>query len=470
MLDKTFGIVSPLFPDNFLLKELQEPVFKGQTRSEGWRRLQLDRIEVMLEVHESEILNALEQDLGKPPTEAFFELIALRQELKLAQTHLKSWMRPRRVKVPISLSPGEAFIKLEPFGCVLIISPWNYPLSLTIQPLISVLAAGNTAVLKPSEHSSATSELINKMFIKYFPKEVVQVFLGGSDVASKLLEQPFDHIVFTGSSEVGKKVMQAASKHLTPVTLELGGKSPAIVLEGADIAVTAKRLIWGKSLNAGQTCIAPDHLFLQEKLYTPLIEEMKRALTNFYGANPLKSPELSKIINNYHFKRLKSLLEQAQNKGQILCGGDIDESQRRISPALINVEDREDPLMEEELFGPLFPIIRFADLNKLLSEIRQQPKPLALYMFGGTKAEQQKVLNTTSSGGVCFNDVIMQAGIPELPFGGVGKSGIGRYHGLAGFEAFSHQKSIFKRPFWLDLKFRYPPYKLNLSMLRKLLN
>ncbi len=452
-----------------MLNELREPVITGQTRPESWRRLQLERFGKLLAGHENEVIEALAKDLEKPPTEAFFEIVALQQELKLVQKNLSKWMSPKRVKVPLSLQPGEAIVKLEPLGCVLIIGPWNYPFSLTLQPLISALAAGNTAILKPSEQAPTTSHLIDDLISKYFPPEIVSVIQGDGTVAAKLLEQPFDHIFFTGGGNIGKKVMAAAAQHLTPVTLELGGKSPAIVIKGADLKVTAKRLIWGKGLNAGQTCIAPDHLLVEQQLKGLLIDEMKKAVGNFYGPTPLYSKHLARIINDRQFQRLKSLLNGARQKGQILFGGELDEQAKRISPTLIEIEDRNDPLMEEELFGPIMPILSIANLEIAIKDICCQPRPLALYMFGGTPQERTKLLNETSSGGVCFNDVVMQAGIPELPFGGIGPSGMGRYHGKAGFETFSHEKSILQRPFWLDLKFRYPPYELNLSILKKLL-
>ncbi len=440
----------------------------GSSHSLKWRRLQLKRIEDILNFHENEILQALSSDLGKPPTEAFFEVIALRQELKLAQKNLAQWIKPKKVPVPMSLKPSEAFIQNEPLGCVLIIGPWNYPFSLTLQPLISALAAGNTVVLKPSEHAPATSKLIETLIAKHFPKEVVRVFTGDGLVAQALIEKSFDHIFFTGGGEIGKKIMLSASKDLTPVTLELGGKSPAIVLQDADLEVTARRLIWGKALNAGQTCIAPNHLLVEEKIKPLLIIELKRVIQEFFGSNPLASINLANIINDHHFKRLYNLLESARISNQILFGGDVDKLQNRISPALIDIQDKDDPLLAEEIFGPLIPILTIDNLDTALMQIRQQPKPLAIYMFGGSTKEQNKVLERTSSGGVCFNDVIVQAGLPELPFGGVGASGMGRYHGKAGFETFSNQKSVVKRPFWLDLKFRYPPYKLKISVLKNL--
>ncbi len=456
--------------ENFLFNQLQDLVLRGETRKEQWRRNQLLSLSNLLENHEQDILKALSEDLQKPPTEAFFEIIAVKQEIKLAQKNLSKWMQPKQINVPVSLRPAKAFIQPDPLGCILIIGPWNYPFSLTLQPLVGAFAAGNTAVLKPSEHAPHVSSLIKRLIEKYFQQNVTQVIEGDGNIAAELLNKKFDHVFFTGGETIGKKVMEAASKNLTPVTLELGGKSPAIVINGANLEVTAKRIIWGKSLNAGQTCIAPDHLLVKHELFDSLIFNLKTSINNFYGNPPLGSKHLGRIINQTQFNRLNNFLNQAKNKGQIIYGGACNESEKRISPTLIKIENRNDPLMKEELFGPLLPILCIKDLDEAISDLKILPKPLALYLFGGSKKDQEKILLNTSSGGVCFNDVVLQAGIPELPFGGVGSSGMGKYHGKAGFDNFTHYKSILKRPFWLDLNFRYPPYKLNLSLLKKLID
>jgi len=455
--------------ENFALNQLQDLVLSGKTRHEKWRRKQLEALSNLLDNHQQEILNALNKDLGKPPTEAFFEIIAVKQEIKLAQKNLSNWMKARQISVPVSLRPSKALVQPDPLGCVLIIGPWNYPFSLTLQPLVGALAAGNTAVLKPSEHAPHVSNLIKKLIEKYFPPEIVQVFEGDGDIAADLMTQQFDHVFFTGGENIGKKVMEAASKNLTPVTLELGGKSPAIVIDGANLEVTAKRVIWGKSLNAGQTCIAPDHLLVENKLCDSLISNLKNSIHDFYGDTPLDSKHLGSIINQKQFNRLNNLLKQAKKNNQVIYGGDSNERKKRISPTLIKIENRNDPLMKEELFGPLLPILCIKNLDQAISDFKLLAKPLALYLFGGDDNEQGKILEMTSSGGVCFNDVVLQAGIPELPFGGVGSSGMGKYHGKAGFDNFTHYKSVLKRPFWLDLNFRYPPYKLDLSLLNKLI-
>lgn len=455
--------------ENFVLNQLQDLVLSGKTRNEKWRRAQLKSLSNLLENHQQEILKALSQDLGKPSTEAFFEIIAVKQEIKLAQKSLSNWMKTRQINVPVSLKPAQALVQPDPLGCILIIGPWNYPFSLTLQPLVGALAAGNTAVLKPSEHAPNVSNLIKKLIEEYFPPEIVQVFEGDGNIAADLMTRQFDHVFFTGGENIGKKVMEAASKNLTPVTLELGGKSPAVVIDGANLEVTAKRVIWGKSLNAGQTCIAPDHLLVEDKLFDSLISNLINSIIDFYGNTPLDSKHLGSIINEKQFNRLNNLLTQAKKNNQIIYGGDSNEKEKRISPTLIKIDNRNDPLMKEELFGPLLPILSIKNLDQAISDFKLLPKPLALYLFGGGEKEQGKVLSMTSSGGVCFNDVVLQAGIPELPFGGVGTSGMGKYHGKAGFDNFTHYKSVLKRPFWLDLNFRYPPYKLDLSLLNKLI-
>lgn len=448
---------------------MRAPVDEGRTRPLAWRLEQLDRLSRLLAEHEQEVTDALGADLGKPPLEALFELVAVRQELALTRRQLRRWMAPRKVGVSLALSPARAWMQAEPLGCVLIIGPWNYPFQLCLHPLVSALAAGNTAVLKPSEHAPRTAALIARLIPEAFPAEVVQVACGDGAVAARLLEERFDHIFFTGGGRVGRLVMAAAAQHLTPVTLELGGKSPAIVLADAPLAVTARRLVWGKSLNAGQTCIAPDHLLVETPLREPLVAAMAEEIQRFYGADPLESPDLGAIVNQAQFQRLRQLLEGAEARGQVLVGGRWRDADRRIEPSLVAVDSLDDPLMQEELFGPILPVLTMANLEEALAQVRQRPKPLALYLFSRNRAAQQRTLASTSSGGVCFNDVVLQAGAAELPFGGVGESGIGRYHGQAGFDTFSHLRSVLARPYALDLPFRYPPYAGKLALVRRLL-
>jgi aldehyde dehydrogenase (NAD+) len=448
---------------------MRQPVSDGATRPRTWRIEQLKRLEDAIAERRDAVLTALASDLGKPPVEAYFELVAIQQEIQLVRSRLSRWMAPRAVGLPVFLQPGRAEVLREPLGCVLVIGPWNYPFLLSLQPLVSALAAGNTVVLKPSEHAPATSSLIAELIQAAFPSTTVQVVLGDGPVAQALLRERFDHIFFTGGERVGRLVMEAAAQHLTPVTLELGGKSPAVVLGDADLDVSARRLIWGKCLNAGQTCIAPDYLLVDEAVEAPLVKLLSQRITHCFGSDPLASSDLGSLVNQAQFERLHALMEGARSRGQVLYGGQSDASRRRIAPTLIQVDSFDDPLMQEELFGPLLPVLRVSGLSDAIERINQRPKPLALYLFTKQREAQEQILQRTSSGGVCINDVVMQVSVPELPFGGVGNSGMGSYHGEAGFRTFSHERSVLRRPFRLDLPFRYPPYAGKLPLVRRLL-
>jgi aldehyde dehydrogenase (NAD+) len=451
------------------VSQQRQLVSDGQTRPIAWRLQQLDRLAEAIDAHEAAVFEALANDLGKPEVEAYFELVAVRQEIALVRKRLRRWMAPKRVPLPLSLLPGRAEVIAEPLGCVLVIGPWNYPFLLSLQPLVSVLAAGNTAVLKPSEHAPATAALLERLIGAAFEPSTVQVVQGDGTAAAALLQERFDHIFFTGGERVGRLVMAAAAQHLTPVTLELGGKSPAVVLNDADLEVTSRRLVWGKSLNAGQTCIAPDYLLVQRGVAAPLIQRLGERIQHCFGADPLTSPDLATIVNGAQFERLQRLLQGAQQRGQVLFGGQSDAERRRMAPTLIRVESPGDPLMDEELFGPLLPVVEVDDLQQAMAWINGRPKPLALYLFSNSEQAQRRLLEGTSSGGVCLNDVVMQASVPELPFGGVGNSGMGTYHGEAGFLTFSHRRSVLRRPFQLDVPLRYPPYGKRLPLLRALL-
>ena len=438
---------------------LRDPVLRGLTRPLAWRLEQLRRLATLLSDIKPELVEALAADLGKPPLEARLELAMVREELALARRRVRAWMQPRRRPVAPWAWPARASVVAEPLGCVLIIAPWNYPFQLCLKPLVSALAAGNTAVIKPSESSPATAELIARAVGRHFPPETVQVVCGDGEVAARLLEERFDHVHFTGSTRVGRLVMAAAARHLMPVTLELGGKSPAIVLADADLAVTARRLLWGKAANAGQTCVAPDHLLVTPGQREPLLAAIAAEIRNFFGDDPLASPDLGRIVNQSHFSRLSTLLEGARREGRLLLGGRSDPERLRIEPTLVAVNDpRADPLMEEELFGPLLPVLEVADLEEALDRIRSGPAPLALYLFSRSEAAAQRLLAASRSGTVAINDVVIQAGLPTLPFGGVAESGMGHAHGEEGFLAFSHRRSVLRRPFALDAPLRYPPY------------
>ena len=456
--------LSPLLKPS--LAAMREPVLRGITRPLSWRLQQLTRLEELLKLHENEIVEALANDLGKAALEAHAELATVRREIKLCRRQLPHWIKAKPFPVDLVLRPGRVWQQCEPLGCVLIIAPWNYPFQLCIHPLVSALAAGNSVVLKPSEQAPHTAALIARILPQAFAAEQLQVVLGGAETAAQLLEEQFDHIFFTGSSRVGSLVMQAAAKQLTPVTLELGGKSPVIVLDDADITITARRLAWGKGLNAGQTCIAPDHVLVQPAVRDALVAEIAKELRQFYGDKPLTNPDLTRIVNASHFQRLEKLLEGARQRGQVLVGGGSDAGERRIEPTVLAVDSLEDPLMQEELFGPLLPVMTVNNLEQALAQVRRAPKPLALYLFSRSAAAQRRVLEASSSGGVVFNDVVIQAVAAELPFGGVGASGMGQGHGEAGFRSFSHQRSVVSRPFWLDMPLRYPPYGDKLKLMK----
>jgi aldehyde dehydrogenase (NAD+) len=446
------------------LAAMRTLVHEGHSRPLAWRKQQLTRLGQMLGSIEAELTAALASDLGKPALEAYLELVGVRQELAIAQRQLGRWMAPRRVAVPLVQMPGKAWVQAEPLGCVLILGPWNYPLMLVLQPLVAALAAGNTAVLKPSEHTPQVAQLIATAIAAHFEPRVVAVVQGDGAVAQSLLELSFDHIFFTGGTGIGRQVMAAAARQLIPVTLELGGKSPCIVLDDADLQVTAKRIAWGRFLNAGQTCIAPDYLLVTPAMRIPLERELIRAIAQLFGQDPSQSPDFGRLVNQRQFDRLDGLLQGAQ----ILHGGERNREERYLAPTLVQ-GDPAQPLMQEEIFGPVLPMLEVADLEAALGFIRERPLPLALYLFGGNEASRQRLLNCSQSGSVCFNDVVMQAGIPELPFGGVGASGQGRYHGRSGFETLSNQRAVLQRPFALDLPWRYAPYGNRLHLLKRLL-
>jgi aldehyde dehydrogenase (NAD+) len=409
-----------------------------------------------LREQESAITEALYADLGKPMFEAWLtEISATRMEIEYAQKRLKRWLRPQRVSTATPNQPGRSFCIAEPLGVVLIIAPWNYPLHLALAPLVSALAAGNCAIIKPSELAPHCATLLTTSLSDYLDKEAVQVVEGGPETVEKLLTEGFDHIFFTGSQDTARRVMTAAAQQLTPVTLELGGKNPCIVDRSANIETAARRIAWGKFLNAGQTCVAPDYLLVDAALETPLIGALKTALQKFYGVDPQASCDFQRVANRRQFDRLSGLLKG----GVVAYGGITNPEQLYISPTLLRQVELDDPVMDEEIFGPILPVISVADLNMALDFVKHRPKPLAVYLFSQDKAAHQQVITSTSSGGVCINDVVMQLVGPQLPFGGVGASGIGAYHGHAGFETFSHRKSVLVKTTRLELPLRYPPYE-----------
>ena len=401
---------------------------------------------------EADIYRALEEDLGKCPGEAFMtEIGMVLAEIGCAMRNLRRWAAPRRVRTPLAQFPSRSYVLSEPYGVVLIMSPWNYPLQLTLSPFVGAVAAGNHCILKPSNYSPATSQVIAQLIAECFPAERAAVILGGREENQALLDERFDYIFFTGGVTVGKIVLEKAAKHVTPVTLELGGKSPCIVDDSADIPVAARRIAFGKALNAGQTCVAPDYLLVHEKVKARLMEEIKRCWQDFYG-DPLTSPQWPRMVNVRHYDRVMHLI-----RGEaVYCGGRGDGE--RIAPTLLDNVSWDAPVMQEEIFGPVLPVLSFRDPEEAIQAINAHEKPLALYLFTRRESMKESVLTRVPFGGGCVNDTIIHLATDRMPFGGVGQSGMGGYHGKASFDTFSHQKSIVSKANWLDLPVRYPPF------------
>ncbi|GGD79129.1 aldehyde dehydrogenase family protein [Lacimicrobium alkaliphilum] len=425
------------------------------TRDLDWRRQQLRQLLRMTENHEKEIYHALHQDLGKSEQESWLaEVGYLQDEIRHSLKHLKKWSQARTSSTPLIAQPGRSWIQPEPLGTVLIIGAWNYPFQLLLAPLVAAIAAGNCALVKPSELSPNTSALIATLLPQYLDQQAFAVVEGAVEETTEVLKQHFDHILYTGGEAVGKIVMRAASEHLTPVTLELGGKSPCIVASDCDLEVTAARIVWSKWMNAGQTCVAPDYVLVEKAFADQLSQAIQNKLEQFYGSDPKHSPDYCKIINKRHLARLQSYLQEQT----LLCGGEVEETLHYMSPTLVKDPDLNSPLMEEEIFGPILPIISLENISEAPEFINQRAKPLALYLFTQSKTLEQNVLENTSAGSVCVNDGMMFMANPELPFGGVGNSGMGRYHGQWGFDTFSHLKAVMKRSTWFDINWRYPPF------------
>jgi aldehyde dehydrogenase (NAD+) len=404
---------------------------------------------------EGDILEALQKDLGKPETEALLsEVRMIVGEVRLTRKKLRSWMKPERVRTPLVAMPGRSYIYREPLGLVLIIAPWNYPFQTAVLPLVGALSAGNCAVLKPSEVAPHTSAVIAKWIPKYLDARAVQVVEGGVPETTTLLRQKWDHIFYTGNGTVGRIVMEAASKHLTPVTLELGGKSPTIVDETADLDSAAKRIVYGKFFNAGQTCVAPDYVLVDERVHDALLNRMVSAVREFYGDDPKQSPDFARIINERHHARLARLLDGAD----VATGGETDASERYIAPTILKNVKEDDEVMKEEIFGPILPVISVPSVHAAIAFINRQPKPLALYCFSTNREAQEAVIQGTSAGGTTINHVWLHVGVPTLPFGGVGESGMGAYHGRHSFETFSHQRGVLQKSTLKDPPLMFPPY------------
>lgn len=436
----------------------------GRNRPLAFRLAQLERLQQMLSVAEAELLNALRTDLGKSPLEAYTtELGVVSTDIEHAVRRLAGWMRPRRVAVPPIAWPARACRVPEPLGVALIIGPWNYPLQLLLSPLVGALAAGNCVCLKPSEYAPRTAEVLSAHISRMFPREELAVVCGNADTAAALLREHFDTIFFTGSGRVGRQVMHAAAEHLTPVTLELGGKSPCIVCADARLDTAARRILWGKCLNAGQTCVSPDYLLVDRQVQAPLVKTLRAALDGFFPDGAARSPDYGRIVNRMHFERLTAYLAQ----GDLLAGGGQNAAECYIEPTLLGNVSPDAAVMQDEIFGPILPILTVDGIEAALDFVAARPRPLALYCFTESRATRARVIRASSSGGICFNDTITHIIAKQLPFGGVGASGMGQYHGKAGFDAFTHHKSVMTRATWIDPRLRYPPTRSSLSAMKK---
>ena len=427
----------------------------GKTIPAEFRLKQLESLKEAMIRHEADLAAALKEDLGKSRMESYMCEIGLTlSELTWMQKHLRSLMRSKRVSTPAAQFAAKSFLSPSPYGTVLIMSPWNYPVLLTLDPLIDAIAAGNTAVVKPSAYAPCTFDVMKTMIEECFPAHYVAVVDGGRAENQALLQQRFDMIFFTGGKTVGREVLRHAAEYLTPVTLELGGKSPCIVDSTAKIRLAAKRIVFGKYLNCGQTCVAPDYILCDKRIRDELITAILAEIEKQFGKEPLKNPNYGKIINEKHFERILGLI----NGEKLVYGGQSEPELLRIAPTVLNNITWDDAVMSEEIFGPLLPILTFDTLDEALDTVESHPHPLALYFFSEDKAAQKKVLDTCRFGGGCINDTIIHLATSDMPFGGVGESGMGSYHGRVGFETFSHYRSIVDKKTWMDLPIRYQKY------------
>ena len=447
------------------LARLRQAFDSGKTRPIEWRLAQLAEVERMMREHEADFAEALRLDLGKCLFEAVLtEMSFVEAEAKYARKNLAEWMRPQRVRTPMMVQPGRSYIQPEPKGVVLIIAPWNYPLSMVMAPLVGAVAAGNCVVMKPSEITAHTSAALAAILPRYLDSDAFAVVEGGVPETTELLDQRFDHILYTGNERVARVVMTAAAKHLTPVTLELGGKSPCLIDKSADLEVAASRVAWAKFINAGQTCVAPDHVLVHRGVSAQFVDILARKIREFYGDDPSQSPDFCRIASERHTARFAALLEGQQ----IHTGGRVDVANRYVEPTLVLDPAPDSALMQEEIFGPVLPVITVDEMHHAIKHVADRAKPLALYLFTKSKALEEAVLERLSAGSVCINDAVIFMVSPELPFGGIGNSGMGRYTGWYRFETFSHLKPVMKRSFRFDAPMRYPPYTETKAKLMKL--
>jgi aldehyde dehydrogenase (NAD+) len=449
-----------------IVKQQKEFFNKGLSKDINFRIDALKKLHTAIVNMESEINAAICEDLGKSVFESYMtEIGMVLSDISYMQKHIKYFAKKRRVATPITQFCSSSYVLPSPYGTVLIISPWNYPFMLTLGPLVAAIATGNTAIVKPSEYSPATSKVIKKLIESCFATEYITVINGGKEVSQELLEQKFDYIFFTGNKTVGRIIMDKASKYLTPVTLELGGKSPCIVDETANLKVAADRIVFGKYLNCGQTCVAPDYLLVKECIKEKLTDEIKKSIIKQYGKDPLKNNDYGKIINDKHFNRIIGLMDGEK----VLVGGHND-GVCRIEPTVLDNITIESKIMQEEIFGPILPVLTYGTIDEVASIIEKNPTPLALYLFTTNKATKNEILNRVSFGGGCVNDTIIHLATNNMGFGGVGESGIGSYHGKKGFDTFTHYKSIVDKKSFIDISLRYQPYSnFKIKLLRMFL-
>lgn len=451
--------------ENYHSLILEQKAFfrSGTTKDLAYRFTALEKLRDAIRKNEQALFQTLKADLNKSEFEAYAtEIGVVLEEFRFTLKNISNWVKPEKVKTPVSHIGSTGYIYSEPYGVTLIIAPWNYPFQLSIAPLIGAIAAGNCAILKPSELTPKTSELLQTIITDLFPKEYIAVVEGGVEASQALLAEDVDYIFFTGSVPIGKVIMEAASKHLTPVTLELGGKSPCIVHEDANVKLAAKRIAWGKFINAGQTCVAPDYLYVHEKIKDDFLDAFREATFELYGKNALENPDYTRIVSKRHWDRLLTFL----NQGETFLGGGSKEESLTIEPTVLTGITWNDPIMQDEIFGPILPVLTYQQLSEVIDGIHKHPNPLALYLFTENERVQQEVLHQISFGGGCVNDTVYHLASPYLPFGGVGSSGIGAYHGKGSFDTFSHRKSVLKQTTKFDIPLRYPNVKDGLKKLK----
>ncbi|AIY06037.1 aldehyde dehydrogenase [Planococcus sp. PAMC 21323] len=441
-----------------MIEEQRNYYYTGDTKPASFRIEQLYRLKSVIQAYEADVIDALKKDLGKSEFEAYatevgFVLDSIGHMVK----NLEDWMKPESVKTPLHLQPSKSFVIREPYGSVLVIGPFNYPFQLVMEPLIGAIVGGNCAIVKPSEATPHVAKIIRTIVEEAFPSYYVRVVEGEREEVTALIHASFDYIFFTGSVNVGKVIMKAASERLTPITLELGGKSPAIVDQTADIDLAVKRIAWGKLMNTGQTCVAPDYICVHESIKDEFIKQLTKTIQNFYGKDAQKSPDYGRIVNTQHFDRLAEIVQKESN--HIVYGGKMDRDDLYIEPVLLDRIGWDSPSMEDEIFGPILPIIGYTDLPVLVHQIRKLPKPLSAYFFSENERATQFFLDQLPFGGGCINDTVSHVGSAYLPFGGVGTSGMSSYHGKTSFETFTHAKAILKKSTKLSTNLLFPPYK-----------